>query len=108
MSGCISEIPYIPPLAQTIVVNDSPIGVQNGVNNYFTTPYPFIENTLEIYIDGVKVDKSAYVADITNQGFSFIIDPTDPKKLNAPVADIETLTINYFRDLSGGGGFLTL
>ena len=107
MITCISELPYSVPLSQAIVVNESPTGIQNNSNNTFTTEYPFSEGTLEIYIDGVKVDRSAYIANGDNTGWEFVIDPTDPKKLNAPISDIETLTVNYLREI-GQDGFLTL
>lgn len=97
MSPCFLDIPCDSSLIDKIVVNETPIGAKNCFNNSFTTRYPFIEDTLEVYVDGIKIDLSGFTQHIDLQGFTFIIDPNDSKKLNRPIMNTETLTVNYLK-----------
>jgi hypothetical protein len=98
VSDCgIANIPCERPITEIIVVNETPIGIKNCFNNSFRTVYPFINGTLEVYIDGIKIDQIGYLTHIDLQGFTFLIDETDSKKLNRPITNIETLTVNYLR-----------
>lgn len=99
--GCgINNIPCEGKISDAIVVNEIPIGIKNCSNNSFRTMYDFISGTLEPYIDGVKIDTSGYLEHIDMGGFTFLIDPSDSKKLNRPLTNTETLTVNYLRSTS--------
>lgn len=100
--GCgINEIPCSTKLDEAILVNEIPIGIKNCVNNSFRTKYNFISGTLEPYIDGIKMDRISYVEHVDLQGFTFLVDPTNSKKLNKPISNIESLTVNYLRSTAG-------
>jgi hypothetical protein len=96
--GCgILDVPCSKKISEVIVVNEIPVGIKNCLNNSFRTRYAFIDNTLEIYIDGNKIDTTGFITHIDLHGFTFLIDPTDSKKLNRPIMNIETLSVNYLR-----------
>ena len=97
--GCIQNIPCDGVITDFITVNEIPIGVKNCLNNSFETQYNFIMGTLEIYIDGNKIDSDNFIENIDLKGFTFLIDETDSKKLNRPIMNTETLSVNYLRSI---------
>jgi hypothetical protein len=99
--GCgINNIPCEGSISDVIVVNEIPIGIKNCSNNSFRTMYDFISGTLEPYIDGIKIDSTSYLEHIDLGGFTLLVDPTNSKKLNRPITNTETLTVNYLRKIS--------
>jgi len=99
MTCGISNIPCDRPITDIIVVNEIPLGIKNCLNNSFRTRYPYIDGSLEIYIDGIKIDTTGFLTHIDLQGFTFLIDDTDSKKLNRPIMNTETLMVNYLRSV---------
>jgi hypothetical protein len=97
MTCGILNIPCEGSITDIIVVNENPLGIKNCFNNSFRTAYPYIDGTLEIYIDGIKIDQTGFLTHIDLQGFTFLIDETDSKKLNRPIMNTESLSVNYLR-----------
>lgn len=98
---CIMNVPTWDQVVDVVRVNIIPLGVKNGINLSYMLSEVFISGTLEIYLDGVKLDHGIqYNENISLNGFTIIVDPTDYKGLaKGPRCD-ESLTANYLVDTS--------
>jgi hypothetical protein len=54
----------------SLIVNEVPQGVINGLNATFTTAFPFIPGTLEVFINGIK---QSIVSDYQTIGTNIIL-----------------------------------
>lgn len=99
----IISIPSWDQVVDVVRVNVVPLGVRNGVNLSFMLPEVFLSGTLEIYLDGVKLDHGIqYNENISLNGFTILVNPADYKGLaKGPKCD-ESLTANYLADTSKG------
>jgi hypothetical protein len=98
---CITNLPSWDQVIDVVRVNVVPLGVKNGVNLSYMLPEVFLSGTLEIWLDGVKLDHGIqYNENISLNGFTIIVDPADYKGLaKGPRCD-ESLTANYLADTS--------
>lgn len=69
----------------SIIINEIPIGILNGVNATFTSLYPFIPETVEVFINGLK---QKITNDYITSGNSTIIT-------NVSLSSTELILINY-------------
>jgi len=98
---CITNLPSWDQVIDVVRVNVVPLGVKNGVNLSYMLPEVFLSGTLEIWLDGVKLDHGIqYNENISLNGFTITVDPADYKGLaKGPRCD-ESLTANYLADTS--------
>jgi len=101
--GCIISLPMgvgCPSQALTsdsFVFNEIPSEPKNCSNINFTTQQEFISDTIEVFIDGKKLDSSDFTVGIDNQSFSLIIDPSDRNGLTKPPSSDEIISVNYIK-----------
>lgn len=68
----------------SIVLNEAPIGLIDGINKLFETEFDFKPETLQVFI-GVKLDV----------GMEFTILGANSFELNEPALIGEAITVNY-------------
>ena len=84
-------------LAGLPVKNEIPVGARNNVNISYDTGFEFIPGSLEIFVDGKKLDLADYTEKLTFDGFDIIVDPSSGNRLNSPIKQSETISVNYLR-----------
>lgn len=90
--GCVVRLPKCPER----VFHETPGGVINCVNLVYTTANKFDPDTLVVKVDGnVKTPILDYTIAANNQGFTFIVDPSDGNRLNSPLRPTEELRVDY-------------
>ena len=99
MSNCIS---CLPNNQNNFIFNEIPLGSLDCQNVTFTTANVFDPETLKIRLDGVTLDPVQYIIDPGNQSFELVISPSDPKHLNMPPSNEETLRVDYLSSSSSG------
>jgi hypothetical protein len=75
--------------------NISPAGANNCVNIDYTVPEEFVPGTLEIWLDGIKIDPDCYTENLDHLGFQLLIDPAGKNSLQEPLDPSESLRVNY-------------
>lgn len=87
--------------ADFICKNVIPGGDINCSNLVFTTPDTFVEGSLEVFLDGSRLEDSLdYAVNPTNSGFTLILDPSDSNRLKLAPQSQEKLTVNYIKKCS--------
>lgn len=107
--SCISILPCDPNAltADRFVKNEYPTGDIDCNNSVFSTLHPYESDTLEIFIDGNRLDKTHYVELGDNQTFELVYDPTDQNGLKTPPMTGERLTVNYIKQTDADSFCLT-
>ena len=85
-------------------VNEKPIGNRNGINLEFETTEEFINDSLEVYLSGDKLngtgDDKDFIETTDRKGFIIILDPSKAHMLNcAPLQD-EALEVKYLKRIT--------
>jgi hypothetical protein len=91
-------------LEEYIRRNVIPDGLRNGVNLEYTVPggEKFIPGTLEVFLSGLKLTPLLdFVEKVDGTGFTIILEPENPWRLNIPPQQFEPLTMNYLLDVGG-------
>jgi len=90
-------------LSLDIVVNECAIGTPDGVTTVFQTASTFLPGTLEVYLDGSKLngDKSDTDRDYDelsdNQSFQFRLDAENPNRMSVPPCQSEKILVSYVK-----------
>ena len=71
------------------VTSETPIGATNCTNQDYETNFDFIPTSLEVFLDGVKIDNNSI--GITGANTFSLIDITPQ--------DTEKVTVNYIKNL---------
>lgn len=80
------------------VKNEYATGLLNCINLVYTTKYEYINGTLEVWLDGRKLDWGLdYTENGTKDGFTILLNASDPNRLNIAPRNDETLTVAYCR-----------
>lgn len=83
------------------IKNEIPVGDKNNQNLEFGTEFEFIVGTLEVYLSGILLngDQSDpdrdYVVKPDNKGFTLVLGPNAPHRLNSPPKQFEPLFVCY-------------
>ena len=87
------------------VKNEIPIGSIDGVNLSFLTMFEFVDGTLEVFLDGLKLNGNQTDAERdfdvisvgpnTNKGFTLLLDSDRAMRLHEPPCYGESLIVSY-------------
>ena len=83
-------------LGDVIIKNEIPPESPNCSRLDFTTSKEFLPASLEIFMDGTKLNLNDYSIGGDNQSFSIILAPNDPNGIDKAPADDEVIEVNYF------------
>jgi len=80
------------------IKHEIPGGAVNCSNLNFTTQYEFIPGTIQVWLDGNKLEFGVdYIETTDNMGFTILLDPNDRNRLHSAPKDSERITISYCR-----------
>jgi len=105
---CILNLPSSGFDTTRLIINELPGGAIDCVNLVFTTANEFIAGTLEVYLDGVRIDPDCYVENVDLMGFTLVLDPTDGNKLKVAPRDTESLRVDYTASKANAACILNL
>jgi len=71
------------------IFGENPSGDIDGVNKTFTTLYNFVETSLEVFLNGLRLDQGA--------GRDYLLDGDNGFILNGAPLNGDDLTVNYFK-----------
>jgi len=92
----VPSIGLIPLLTSGVLVkNVTPTGAIDCDNIDYTVPDEFVPGTLEIWLDGIKLDGNQFTENLDHKGFQLVIDPNNKNGLQEPVSPSESLSVNY-------------
>jgi len=84
---------------------ETPSGIQNSINLFFTTEFEFIPDSIEVFLSGNKLngdqndpnrDFDVVTVGVNKyKGFQFRLNTNRPQSLNTPPFQDECLLINY-------------
>lgn len=80
--------------------NNVPVESPDGVLLTFTLPDgdEAIPGTLIVWNDGIKkTDRLDFNLDVGNKTFTFVVDASNPNRMNVPPCYGEEITLFYFR-----------
>jgi len=102
VSGYISLPQYSKELLRfdDMVVDESPGGLRDRINLHYTTANAYVSGTLETWIDGRRLTILDYVEDPSKTSFDFIVDLSDPQRLQRPPGDTEEIRVSYIKQAS--------
>lgn len=83
--------------ADRIVLNEIPTGDLNCSNLDFVTNNEFLSDTIEVFLDGRKLDTVDYTVGLDNQSFTLVLDPNNNNSLNKPPRYNEIISVNYIK-----------
>lgn len=94
--GCVTNFPSQNVDTNRFAKNIVPIGARDCSNVDFSTPTPFIPESLEVFLDGRRLMHGVdFNVGIDSQTFSLQIQPDDNNRLNMPPKPSEEITVNY-------------
>lgn len=87
------------------IKNETPTGLQNNTNLFYTTEFEFIPDSLEVYLSGnlLNGDQSDPDRDYdiittgpdTHKAFELRLNPNKPERLNTPPFQDENFKVHY-------------
>lgn len=83
------------------IKHEIPVGDKNNQNLTYETAFEFIPGTLEVVLSGMMLNgnqsdpRRDFVVTAGNKGFTLLLMPNDPDRLNSPPRQFETLFVNY-------------
>lgn len=83
------------------IKHELPAGAKNNLNLDYETQFEFIPGTLEVVLSGISLNgnqadpRKDFVVAAGNKGFTILLEPNDPDRLNSPPRQFETLFVNY-------------
>lgn len=100
MTGCITSLPPCPTDGiTTLVRQETPVGDLNCVNLSYTTANIYQAGTLEVYLDGRRLDAGLdFVETVARDGFTVLLDPSNKQRLNTAFRHNESLRVDYLID----------
>lgn len=101
--GCVTNFPAQNIDTSRFAKNIVAIGPRDCSNVDFSTPSPFIPETLEVFLDGRRLMHGVdFNVGIDSQSFSLSIQPGEKNRLNMPPKSSEEITVNYITPFGVG------
>lgn len=80
------------------VKNEIPEGALNCSNLIFTIQYEAIAGTIEVFLDGNKLESGVDFLEAVNlMGFTILLEPNERNRLHSAPKDSERITVRYCR-----------
>jgi len=80
------------------IKNEVAGGSLNCNNLLFTILFEAIPGTIEVWLDGNKLENGVdYLESVDNKGFTILLDPNDRNRLHSAPKDNERITVSYCR-----------
>lgn len=93
---CVTPLPICPDPESLRVRNETPTGALDCVNLLYTTASAFEAGTLEVYLDGRRLDWGLdFIENPDLMSFTITLDPLDGNRLKIPFRHSESLRVDY-------------
>ena len=101
---CVLQLPS----PGAYIVHETPAGAVNGLNLAYTTAEVFVPATLQVWLDGHRLDPLDYTIGLDSKSFTLTLQPSNPNRLNQPPQDTEEMRVDYIVAVNGACGLANI